>query len=152
MPAITLRGVTFETTRGDLQPLPIEPSWIKSGTPVARSVTLGRSPDSLLTVGLWDCTAGTFTWIFRRDEIVHIVEGEVRVRDGAATHVLVPGSVAYFPRGLETVWEVPVYVKKAFVLRAAAPSPLQQGIAAMRSGVSRFLRSVRGRTPSRAAG
>lgn len=152
MPAITLRGVTFETSRNDLQPLPIEPSWIKAGTPVARSVTLGRSPDALLTVGLWDCTAGTFTWIFRRDEIVHIVEGEVRVRDGATTSVLVPGSVAYFPCGLETVWEVPVYVKKAFVLRAAPPSPVQQAVTMVRSGASRFLRSIRGRTPSRVAG
>jgi uncharacterized cupin superfamily protein len=151
MSTLTLRGVTFETTRSDLQPLPIEPSWIKSGTPVARSVTLGRSPDSLLTVGLWDCTAGTFTWIFRRDEIVHIVEGEVRVRDGAATHVLVPGSVAYFPCGLETTWEVPVYVKKAFVLRAAPPSPVKQAIAALRGRASRFVRSLKGGLAARPA-
>ena len=151
MSTITVRGVTFETSRGDLQPLPIEPGWIKEGRPVARSVTLGRSPDSLLTVGLWDCTAGTFTWIFRRDEIVHIVEGEVRVRDGAATHVLVPGSVAYFPCGLETVWEVPTYVKKAFVLRAAPPSPARQAAAALRGGMSRFVRAVRSRLAPRHA-
>ena len=140
---MTLRGVTFETSRHDLQPLPIDPSWIREGTPVARSITLGRSPDSLLTVGLWDCTAGTFTWIFRRDEIVHIVEGEVRVRDGATTHLLVPGSVAYFPRGLETVWEVPTYVKKAFVLRAAPVSPLRQTATAIKSRLARFVRSVK---------
>ena len=144
MSTITLRGVTFETSRSDLQPLPIEPTWIKAGTPVARSVTLGRSPDSLLTVGLWDCTAGTFTWIFRRDEIVHIVEGEVRVREGATTHVLVPGSVAYFPCGLETVWEVPRYVKKAYVLRAAPPAPLQQVATALRDQAARVARRIRG--------
>jgi len=119
----TLLGTTFETSQTNLQLLPIDPSWIKTGAPVARSVTLSRSPDGLLTAGLWDCTAGTFTWIFRRDEIVHILEGEVRVHEGHTTHVLVPGRVAYFPRGLETVWEVPTYVKKAFVLRAPPPSP-----------------------------
>ena len=123
---MSLQWATFETTRTDLQPLPIDPSWIKKGSPVARSVTLSKSPDSLLTAGLWDCTAGTFTWIFRRDEIVHILEGEVRVHDGTKTLVLVPGSVTYFPRGLETVWEVRTYVKKAFVLRAPAGSPLRQ--------------------------
>jgi uncharacterized cupin superfamily protein len=119
---MTLRGTTFETSRTDLRPLPIDPGWIRAGAPIARSITLSRSPDALLTAGLWDCTAGTYTWIFRRDEIVHILEGEVRVHEGTTTRVLVPGSVAYFPRGLETVWEVPIYVKKAFVLRAPPPS------------------------------
>ena len=103
-------------------------------------MTLSKSPDGLLTAGLWDCSAGTFTWIFRRDEIVHIVEGEVRVHDGPTTHVLVPGCVAYFPRGLETVWEVPTYVKKAFVLRAPAPSPLDRMFAAVKERIARFVR------------
>jgi uncharacterized cupin superfamily protein len=133
MTTITLRGVTFETSRTDLLPMPIEPSWIKEGAPVARSLTIGRSPDSLLSVGLWDCTAGTFTWIFYRDEIVHIIEGEVRVHDAGTTHVLVPGSVAYFPRGLTTVWEVPAYVKKAFVLRAPPVSPVRRALSAVRT-------------------
>lgn len=121
-----LRASAFESSRDDLEPQPIEPSWIKAGTPVARALNVSESPDKLLATGLWDCTAGTFTWIFSHDEIVHIVEGEVRVREGATTHVLVPGSVAYFPCGLETVWEVPKYVKKAFVLRAPRVSPLRR--------------------------
>jgi uncharacterized protein len=123
MATMHLHSVTFETSRTDLQPMPIDPTWIREGRPIARSVTVGRSPDGLLSTGLWDCTAGRFTWIFRRDEIAHIVEGEVRVEDGETTHVLTAGSVAYFPRGLTTVWEVPQYVKKAFVLRAAPPPP-----------------------------
>jgi uncharacterized cupin superfamily protein len=97
--------------------LPIPPDWIEQGSPFARAATLTESPDTLLTSGVWDCTAGTFRWMNERDEIVHIVEGEVRVRDGSTTHVLVPGSVAYFPAGLETTWDVPKYVKKAFILR-----------------------------------
>ena len=138
----TLQWATFETTRTDLKPLPIDPAWIKKGTPVARAVTLSKSPDSLLTAGLWDCTAGTFTWIFRRDEIVHILEGEVRVHQGNRTVVLVPGTVTYFPRGLETVWEVPTYVKKAFVLRAAPASPLRRVAAAIKSRMGIASRSA----------
>ena len=137
----TLQWATFETTRADLKPLPIDPGWIKKGAPVARSVTLSKSPDSLLTAGVWDCTAGTFTWIFRRDEIVHILEGEVRVHQGNRTVVLIPGTVTYFPRGLETVWEVPTYVKKAFVLRAAPASPWRRVAAAIQSRMSTALRS-----------
>jgi hypothetical protein len=45
----------------------------------------------------------------------------VRVREGNITHHLVPGSIAYFPRGLETVWEVPQYVKKSYIHRVAQP-------------------------------
>jgi uncharacterized protein len=114
----TVPGLSaYDVSRTDLSLDPIEPSWIKQGAPVARCLTLSESPDGLLTAGLWDCTAGTFRWIFRSDEIVHILEGEVRVHDDGQTHVLVPGSVAYFPRGRETVWEVPTYVKKSFTLR-----------------------------------
>jgi uncharacterized cupin superfamily protein len=121
-----LRAIAFEPKGVELEEQPIEPTWIKQGKPLARARIIGESPDGLLTTGVWECTAGTFTWIFYNDEIVHIVEGEVRVRDGATTHVLVPGSVAYFPRGLETVWEVPEYVKKHFVLRMPKVSRLRR--------------------------
>jgi uncharacterized protein len=139
---MSLQWATFETARTDLLPLPIDPSWIKEGAPVARSVTLSKSPDSLLTAGLWDCTAGTFTWIFGRDEIVHILEGEVRVHDGTKTLVLVPGSVTYFPRGLETVWEVRTYVKRAFVLRAPAASALSQVAVKVKARIAAMVRGT----------
>lgn len=134
---MTLRSTSFESSRTDLVSQPIEPSWIKQGTPVARAVTLSESPDNLLTAGLWDCTAGTFTWIFGSDEIVHILEGEVHVRDGSTTHHLVPGSVAYFPAGLETIWEVPSYVKKSFILRAPRRSRLRRVASAVKQRLLR---------------
>ncbi len=137
---MTIRSTAFETSRTDLALQPIEPSWIKEGAPVARAVTLSESPDTLLTAGLWDCTAGTFTWIFGSDEIVHILEGEVHVRDGAATHHLVPGSVAYFPAGLETVWQVPTYVKKSFILRAPRRSRLRRAASAVKERLAALSR------------
>lgn len=131
-----MAAVSFDTSRTDLSPMPINPAWIRDGNPVARSLTLGRSPDSLVSTGLWDCTAGTFVWVFQRDEIAHIIEGEARVRDGDTTHVLVPGRVAYFPSGLTTVWEVPKYVKKAYVLRGVPPPP------GMRASLRAALRAI----------
>jgi uncharacterized cupin superfamily protein len=139
----TAASPAFETSRADLVSQPIEPGWIKAGNPVARAVTLGASPDTLLTVGLWDCTAGTFTWIFGADEIVHIVEGEVRVREGNTTHVLVPGSVCYFRAGLETVWEVPRYVKKTFILRAPHRSRSRRAASALKKGVINLIKRTR---------
>jgi uncharacterized cupin superfamily protein len=132
-----LKSNAFEASRDDLLPQPIDPSWIKEGTPMARALTLTESPDGLLTTGIWDCTAGRFTWIFGTDEIVHILEGEVTVVDGDRTHHLVPGSVCYFPQGLETVWSVPKYVKKTFVLRAAYRSPLRRVASALKAVIVR---------------
>jgi hypothetical protein len=114
---------TFETSRSDLKPAPIDPTWILEGAPVARSVVLSASPDGTLTAGLWDCTAGKFRWIYRVDETVTILEGEARVTDSTGTRILRAGSVAYFPRGLEAVWEVPHYVKKTFTLRCFRRAP-----------------------------
>lgn len=123
-----LKTTSFETSRDDLAPQPIDPTWIREGAPVARAITLTESADGLLTTGLWDCTSGTFTWIFGSDEIVHILEGEVRVRDrdGGEERLLSVGSVAYFPAGLETIWVVPKYVKKSFILRAPYRSRLRR--------------------------
>jgi uncharacterized cupin superfamily protein len=125
----------FKTSRGDLVSQPIEPGWIKEGRPVARAVTLSESSDKRLTIGLWDCTAGTFTWIFGTDEIVHVIEGEVRVHEGRTTHLLVPGSVCHFPAGLETIWEVPRYVKKTFILRAPHRSPARRAASSLKQGL-----------------
>ncbi len=120
------KSTAFLSSHSELALQPIEPSWVKTGTPVARAITLTESPDGLLTTGIWDCTAGTFTWIFQTDEIVHILEGEVTVRDGSTVHELKPGSVCYFPQGLETTWEVRQYVKKTFVLLAPHRSRLRR--------------------------
>lgn len=114
---------TFETSRSELNPSRIDPSWIIEGSPSTRMMTLSASADGTLTSGLWECTAGKFRWIYSVDEIVHILEGEARVNDGTRTHELVPGTVVHFPRGLQAVWEVPKFVKKMFVVRAIPRPP-----------------------------
>jgi len=108
-------GSTAATSLGDS---PIEPTWILDGSPVARALNLTEAHDKNLSCGLWDCTAGSFKWIFRCDEIVHILEGEVIVQDDAGARTLRPGDIAFFPHGLETVWRVPHYVKKFAIHRS----------------------------------
>ena len=107
---------------GELPPMPIEPSWIQEGAPAARGVVLIQSKDKLLSGGFWSCTAGKFKWVFSWDEFVHILEGEVTIREeGGPTHTLRAGDVAHFPRGLTTYWHVPRFVKKYFTLRTPEP-------------------------------
>ncbi|HEX3344888.1 MAG TPA: cupin domain-containing protein [Polyangiaceae bacterium] len=114
----------FKLASGPLGPRPIEPSCIEEGNPVARCTTFTESPDKRLASGLWECTAGKFEVAFDLDEIVHILEGEVTVReDGTgAVHELHPGDAAYFPLGLVTHWHVPHFVRKFFVVRVPGGS------------------------------
>ena len=109
--------------RNELPLRPIEPSWIEEGTPVARARILTKSPDDRLSSGVWECTAGKFKWIYGVDEIVHILAGEVVIREeGRPAYTLSSGDVAYFPLGLVTHWDIARYVKKFFVGNPEIPT------------------------------
>ena len=106
----------------ELPSMPIDPAWIQEGTPTARGTVLTQSKDKLLSSGFWSCTAGKFKWVFSWDEFVHILEGEVTIREeGGTAHTLKAGDVAHFPRGLTTHWHVPKFVRKFFTLRTPEP-------------------------------
>jgi uncharacterized cupin superfamily protein len=102
--------------------MPIEKAWILEGSPMARGSVLMQSKDKCLSSGFWECTAGKFQWIFGWDEFVHVLEGEVMIREeGGPTHTLRAGDSAHFPLGLKTYWHVPKYVRKFFTLRTPEP-------------------------------
>ena len=106
----------------ELPDMPIEPSWIQEGAPVARGTVLVQSADKLLSSGLWSCTAGKFRWEFGWDEFVHVLEGEVTItEEGGTVHNLGPGDTAHFPIGLVAHWHVPEYIRKAFTIRTPEP-------------------------------
>jgi len=113
---------TFDTSRTDLTPEPLNPDWIKEGSPVARSVYVTESPDKTLRAGLWECTAGKFKFIYYFDEIVQILEGEAHVHDGRSLRTLSPGMVVHFHKDLVLDWDVPKYIKKTFILRSLKPN------------------------------
>lgn len=127
----------------DLQPSPIEPSWIMEGTPTARGLTLAKADDDLFSCGLWDCTAGRFKFIYYCDEIVHILDGEVIIDDGKGPRTLRAGDVAFFPEGLTTCWTVPTYVRKFCIHRTAPRSLLKR----IRTKLGKFWRSLISRLP-----
>ncbi len=108
----------------ELQPAPIPGEWVIAGSPQARAVELGRSPDGTCTAAHWDCTAGTFHWFFFNEEIVHILDGEVLVRtaDGKE-RLLRQGDVAVLPANQWMVWRVDRYVRKLAYCRFPVPRP-----------------------------
>jgi uncharacterized cupin superfamily protein len=104
-----------------LEPAPIPAEWIEAGAPSASSRFLAASGDGGLAAGVWECSAGTFQWHFECDEVVYVLEGGVVVEHEGQRHVLERGSLAFFPLGARTRWEVATHVRKLFVHRHPTP-------------------------------
>lgn len=123
----------------DFTPAPIRPEWVISGRPQARAVDLVRSPDGTCTSAQWECTAGTFHWFFRVEETVHILEGEVLVRDADGRYRLLrAGDVAVMPANTWMVWHVERFVRKLAICRFPVPRPfgkLVRGVQYLRSAL-----------------
>lgn len=103
---------------------PIPADQILEGTPVTRSCDLHKSREGGVSMNLWDCTAGKFRWNFLNDELIQVLEGEVRITgDDGTVRVLRAGDTAHFPAGTSFVWEIPEYLKKLAIHRAASTLP-----------------------------
>lgn len=103
---------------------PIPSNLITEGKPVARIWIAAQSVDLKVTQGVWDCTAGKFTWDYTWDEFIMILDGEVVLKpEGGESFTLRAGDFFHFPVGLKLHWHVPKYVRKTFVLRT--PEPLK---------------------------
>ena len=113
---------TGPTPSETLPDMPLDPSTITEGNPVARGTVVHQSEDKKLSSGFWSCTEGKFDWVFVWDEFVRVIEGEVTItEEGGAIHKLSAGDTAHFPLGLTTHWHVTVPVKKFFVIRTPEP-------------------------------
>ena len=109
----------------ELSAFPLSGEQILEGEPAARIWINAQSADRTVTQGVWDCTAGRFTWDFVWDEFVMVLEGEVSITpEGGEPVVLRKGDFCHFPAGLKTVWQVDHYVRKTFTLRTAEPLEL----------------------------
>ena len=97
---------------------------ITEGKPVAKIWINAQSSDLKITQGVWDCTAGEFTWDYTWDEFMMILEGEARITPKVgSSFTLHAGDFAHFPPGVQVKFQVPRYIKKTFVIRT--PDPLK---------------------------
>jgi uncharacterized cupin superfamily protein len=83
------------------------------------TLSLWKSPDGKLEMGVWECDPGTFT--ARRDgydEVAHIVAGTATVSSDAGDTVeLAPGSVFVTPAGWTGTWTIHTKVRKTYIIR-----------------------------------
>ncbi len=130
------------TTSVELKPAPINPGWVRAGTPVARNALLSASRDRSACTLVWDCTPGEFDWHYDSDETIHILEGSVVLDDGCAPpRRLGPGDVVLFPQGAVVRWTIETHVRKIAFLRRPLPKP----VALMSRAVGKAERVIRSR-------
>src|SRR4051794_22751330 len=134
----------FDTTHCnvDLEPSPIEPSWIIEGHPEARSRLLSTSGCKTAWTLIWSCTEGRFNWYYDFDETIMNLEGSI-VLEGAG---MPPkrygvGDVVFFRSGRRVTWYVEGYVKKVAFCRLSNAPGLGYAIRALnkvRSVIRRY--------------
>jgi uncharacterized cupin superfamily protein len=123
-----------------LDPAQLRPEQVLDGSPKTRSTTLGRAPDGNLSYNLWDCTAGTFRWWYRSDEIIHVLEGSATITPhGGQVRTVNAGDVVYFERGLVADWVVPSYIKKLAVHRSVEVSLRQRVTGKLRKVMTKLV-------------
>lgn len=102
---------------------PLSKESITQGQPKASGKVLSKSDDARVVAGIWACSPGQFRWSWSYDETVVVVDGRATVTLGDGREVqLVPGSLAYFERGLDSVWTIHEPFRKGF--HALSPEPL----------------------------
>jgi uncharacterized protein len=112
-----------EVATAALEPWPIASDQVLDGDPQASGTVLWKSADSTLASGVWECTPGTFDWV-HADETLCVVEGRATITpaEGQSFDIR-PGSVAFFPEGTKTRWQVHETIRKAFHLHSASGLP-----------------------------
>ncbi|MFN8546636.1 MAG: cupin domain-containing protein [Candidatus Eisenbacteria bacterium] len=106
-----------------LESWPLPASLVMQGEPQASGLVLAKSDDARIVRGIWASTPGRFRWEWSYDETVVVISGRatVELSDGRRVE-LVPGSMAYFERGLQSVWTIHEDFRKGF--HALSPEPL----------------------------
>jgi len=131
-----------------LAPAPIDPRWIVSGDPRARSAILASSADRGAWTVLWECSPGSFTWRYDFEETVHFLAGSVLIcSPGAPARRYGAGDTLHFGRGSTAFWEVQTAIRKVAFCRHAPPRLLAHALRAAR-GVHRRVAAIGGRSPA----
>lgn len=134
-------SIRFGTSATNFVPNPINSAWILDGQPQARIELLSSSADGTASTYFWDCTAGRFNWFYSFDETLHILEGEVTLKDPAGqSYRVASGDIVFFPAGSNAEWTVDRYVRKLAFCRTPVPA----SVTLARSIARRVKRAMKG--------
>ncbi|MFZ3556766.1 MULTISPECIES: cupin domain-containing protein [unclassified Streptomyces] len=98
----------------DLEPEPLDPAQIVSGTPEVTGKVLWESADGKQLRGIWQITPGVVTDT-EANELFVVVSGRATVAvEGGDTLELGPGTAAVLREGDRTTWTVHETLRKAY--------------------------------------
>jgi uncharacterized cupin superfamily protein len=99
-----------------LEPEPLDPGQIVSGTPEVTGKVLWKSPDGRQLRGIWQITPGVVTDT-EADELFVVVSGRATIafEDGPSLNVG-PGDLALLRAGARTTWTVHETLRKAYAI------------------------------------
>ncbi|MFE2724706.1 cupin domain-containing protein [Kitasatospora sp. NPDC059327] len=100
----------------DLEPDPLDPAQIVSGTPEVSGRVLSESADGRQLRGIWQITPGVVTDV-EADEMFVVLSGRATVEiDGGPTLEVGPGDCAVLRAGDRTTWTVHETLRKAYAI------------------------------------
>ncbi|MDH6706493.1 putative cupin superfamily protein [Kitasatospora sp. MAA19] len=100
----------------DLEPDPLDPAQIVSGTPEVSGRVLSESPDGRQLRGIWQITPGVVTDT-EADEMFVVLSGRATIEiEGGPTLEVGPGDCAVLREGDRTTWTVHETLRKAYAI------------------------------------
>ncbi|MEV5952211.1 cupin domain-containing protein [Streptomyces sp. NPDC051987] len=99
-----------------LEPDPLDPARIVSGTPEVTGKVVWESADGKQLRGIWQITPGVVTDT-EADELFVVVSGSATIEvEGGPTFTVGPGDMAVLRAGDRTTWTVHETLRKAYAI------------------------------------
>lgn len=100
----------------ELEPDPLDPSLIVSGSPEVSGKVLWESEDGKIIRGLWQITPGVVTDT-EANEMFVVVSGRATIEvEGGDTIEVGPGDACVLAEGAKTRWTIHETLRKAYVI------------------------------------
>lgn len=97
-----------------LEPSPLDPAQIVSGTPETAELALAESADGRIVRGVWEITPGVVTDV-ELDEMFVVLSGRATIEiEGGPTIEVKAGDVAFLGEGAKTTWTVHETLRKVY--------------------------------------
>ena len=109
-------GIKF---RHAMEPDPINPDWITSGSPTCAKLDFARSYDRNARSGFWRCDGpASFEWHYGVDESIYILDGRAEIEYLGNQIVLEAGDSFRFAYGTSAHWKVDGFVHKTYLINS----------------------------------
>ncbi|MFD8718849.1 cupin domain-containing protein [Streptomyces sp. NPDC059629] len=111
---MTMHSFALHIPDAELEPDPLDPAQIVSGTPEVTGKVVWESADGKQIRGIWQITPGVVTDT-EADELFVVVSGSATIEvEGGATFGVGPGDMAVLRAGDRTTWTVHETLRKAY--------------------------------------